>query len=299
VSAGVRYRVRHQTVYQYGGDVAHSHQLLHLTPRDLPNQICHFRSIALDPEPSARREDIDAFGNFVTRLEYDMPHDRLEVLAEVGVEISAARDNTDTESPAWEEVRGALNYSGRPLSADHLEACRFRMESSYVRIKQTFGDYAADCFVQGRPLLLAAGDLMHKIHREFSYAPGTTNISTKVSEAFMARRGVCQDFAHIMLACLRSLGLPARYVSGYLRTTPQPGSDAALLVGTDASHAWVSVFCPPCGWIDFDPTNDVRVGTDHIVVAWGRDFGDVSPLRGVIVGGGRHRLSVRVSVQAE
>jgi len=298
VSAVVRYRVRHQTVYHYGGDVAHSHQLLHLTPRDLANQSCRSRSIALDPEPSTRREDVDAFGNFVTRLEYDLPHDRLEVLAEVGVEVRAARDATDAESAAWEEVFGALNYSGRPMSAVHLDACRFRMESSYVRIKQTFSDYAADCFAQGRPLLLAAEDLMHKIHRDFSYAPGATNISTSVMEAFTARRGVCQDFAHIMLACLRSLGLPARYVSGYLRTTPQPGSDAALQ-GADASHAWVSVFCPPYGWIDFDPTNGVRVGTDHIVIAWGRDFGDVSPLRGVIVGGGQHRLSVRVSVQAE
>jgi transglutaminase-like putative cysteine protease len=152
--------------------------------------------------------------------------------------------------------------------------------------------------VQGSTLLLGAESLMHKIHRDFSYAPGSTNISTSVIEAFTARRGVCQDFAHIMLACLRSRGLAARYVSGYLRTAPPPGSDAAML-GADASHAWVSVFCPPYGWIDFDPTNGVRVGSDHIVIAWGRDFGDVSPLRGVIVGGGRHRLSVRVSVQAE
>jgi transglutaminase-like putative cysteine protease len=172
------------------------------------------------------------------------------------------------------------------------------MESSYVRIKQTFGDYAADCFMPGRPLLSCAESLMRKIHREFSYAPGATNISTSAIEAFEARRGVCQDFTHIMLACLRSRGLAARYVSGYLRTTPPPGSDAAIL-GADASHAWVSVFCPPFGWIDLDPTNDVRVGTGHIVIGWGRDFGDVSPLRGVIVGGGRHRLSVRVSVQAE
>jgi transglutaminase-like putative cysteine protease len=138
---------------------------------------------------------------------------------------------------------------------------------------------------------------MHKIHREFTYAPGSTNIRTSAIEAFAARRGVCQDFAHIMLACLRARGLAARYVSGYLRTAP-PGYDAALL-GADASHAWVSVFCAPFGWIDLDPTNDVRVAADHIVIAWGRDFGDVSPLRGVIIGGGRHRLSVRVSVQAE
>lgn len=294
----MRYRVRHQTVYHYGGDVAHSHQLLHLTPRDLANQICHSRSITLDPEPGTRREYTDAFGNFVTRLEYDLPHDRLEVLAEAAVEVSVREEVIDADSTAWEEVRGALMYSGQPMTLVYLDACRFRMESSYVKIKQAFNDYSADCFVQGRPLLLGAESLMHKIHRDFSYAPGTTNISTSVIEAFTARRGVCQDFAHIMLACLRSRGLAARYVSGYLRTTPPPGSDAAL-AGADASHAWVSVFCPPFGWIDLDPTNDARVGTDHVVVAWGRDFGDVSPLRGVIVGGGRHRLSVRVSVQAE
>ena len=293
----MRYRVRHETVYRYGGDVAHSHQLLHLTPRDSAIQTCHSRTITLDPQPSTRREDVDAFGNCVTRLEYDLPHDRLEVLAEVAVEVDAPRDVTDTQSAAWEGVRDALTYSGQPMTAADLDACRFRMESSYVRIKQMFSDYAADCFAPGRPLLAGAESLMHKMHRDFSYEPGTTDISTSAIEAFAARRGVCQDFAHIMLACLRSRGLAARYVSGYLRTTP-PGSDASLL-GADASHAWVSVFCPPFGWIDLDPTNDVRVGSDHIVIAWGRDFGDVSPLRGVIVGGGRHRLSVRVSVQAE
>jgi transglutaminase-like putative cysteine protease len=172
------------------------------------------------------------------------------------------------------------------------------MESSHVPIKRGFYDYGADCFAAGRPLLAGAEALMHKIHRDFAYAPGSTDIRTSALAAFAARRGVCQDFAHIMIACLRSRGLAARYVSGYLRTLPPPGA-AADWVGADASHAWVSLFSPPFGWIDLDPTNDVRVGSGHIVVAWGRDFGDVSPLRGVIIGGGRHSLSVRVSVQAE
>jgi transglutaminase-like putative cysteine protease len=172
------------------------------------------------------------------------------------------------------------------------------MESAYVRVKQCFTEYGADCFLPGRPILVAAEDLMHKIHREFNYAPGTTDIKTSVLEAFDARRGVCQEFAHIMIACLRARGLAARYVSGYLRTAPLDTDDVSL-VGADASHAWVSVFCPPLGWVDLDPTNDVRVAIDHITIAWGRDFGDVSPLRGVIVGGGRHRLSVRVWVQPE
>jgi transglutaminase-like putative cysteine protease len=296
VNDAVRYRVRHETIYRYGGNVAHSHQLLHLSPRDLPNQLCHSRSIALIPEPSSRREDIDAFGNIVTRLEYDAPHDRLEVLAEVGVEIRPP-PAAKADSAPWEEVRNSLVYAGKPLPAAHLDACRFRMESSYVRVKRAFREYAEDCLAPDRPLLAGAEALMHKIHRDFKYAPGTTNIRTSALEAFAARRGVCQDFAHIMLACLRSWGLAARYISGYLRTIPPAGADA--LVGADASHAWVSVFCPPLGWIDLDPTNDVRVSTDHIVIAWGRDFGDVSPLRGMIVGGGKHRLSVRVSVRRE
>jgi transglutaminase-like putative cysteine protease len=298
VSGVVRYRVRHETIYRYGGNVAHSHQLLHLTPRDALYQTCHLRSITLEPQPSTRREDVDAFGNLVTRLEYDLPHDKLEVLAEVGVEVRAAPAITSVDSDAWETVRAALSYSAQPLSAELLDACRYRMESGYVKVKQTFTDYGADCFVPGSPLLVAAESLMHKIYREFKYAPGSTDIRTSAAEAFAARRGVCQDFAHIMLACLRSRGFAARYVSGYLRTLPPPGADAAY-VGADASHAWVSVFCPPFGWIDLDPTNDVRVSSDHITIAWGRDFGDVSPLRGVIVGGGQHRLSVRVSVKAE
>jgi transglutaminase-like putative cysteine protease len=294
----VRYRVRHETAYSYGGNVAHSHQLLHLTPRNTSLQSCRDRTISLVPQPSSRSEDLDAFGNHVTRLEYDSPHDHLEVLAEVRVEVQPAPDMDAASSDAWERVRDTLAFSGKPVSAEILDASRYRMESSYVRIKQTFTEYGADCFVPDAPTLLAAEALMTKIHREFKYAPGSTNIRTSAIEAFEARRGVCQDFSHIMLACLRSRGLAARYVSGYLRTLPPPGADAAY-VGADASHAWVSVFCPPFGWVDLDPTNDVRVSSDHIIIAWGRDFGDVSPLRGVIVGGGRHRLSVRVSVQPE
>jgi transglutaminase-like putative cysteine protease len=298
VSEVGRYRVRHETVYRYGGDVAHSHQLLHLTPRDSPHQTCRFRSITVQPPPSNRSEMLDAFGNLTTRLEYDSPHDRLEVLAEVGVEVRKPPDAAADASLPWEALRDGLTYVGKALPPDYLEACRFRMESSYVRVKQAFTEYAADCFLAGTPVLAGAEALMHKVHRDFTYAPGSTTIRTSAVEAFDARRGVCQDFSHIMIACLRAIGLPARYVSGYLRTLPPPGADASWL-GADASHAWVSVLCPPFGWIDLDPTNDVRVSTGHIVIAWGRDFGDVSPLRGVIIGGGKHRLSVRVSVQAE
>ncbi len=152
----VRYRVRHETVYSYGGNVAHSHQLLHLTPRDGPLQTCHRRSLTLVPLPGTLREDIDSFGNYVTRLEYDSPHDRLEVLAEVSVDVRSAPAITAADGVSWETVRDALSFSGQPMSAELLDACRYRMESSYVRIKQTFGDYGAECFTPGRPMLAAA-----------------------------------------------------------------------------------------------------------------------------------------------
>jgi len=322
-----RYRVRHETVYTYGGDVALSHQLLHLTPRSAPHQTCDAHSITLRPTPSARHDDRDGFGNPVTRLEYDRPHDQLEVISELSVEVRAPAPVDPEAGPCWEEVRRSLAYPANSATAEIVDACRFRMESGYVRIKHVFTDYGEDCFLAARPILSAALALMHKIHRDFTYAPGSTDIKTSSLEAFHARRGVCQDFAHIMIACLRARGLAARYVSGYLRTAPLPAASRgqvqsqgqtqsqsqtatadpaytesaadAPFVGADASHAWVSVFCPPIGWVDLDPTNACSVGADHVTVAWGRDFGDVSPLRGVIIGGARHRLSVRVSVQAE
>jgi transglutaminase-like putative cysteine protease len=297
-ASSTRYRVRHETIYSYGGDVAHSHQLLHLTPRAAPDQICHTHALELEPAPSSRHDDVDAFGNLVTRLEYDRPHDRLEVSAEMDIEVLAPPPLTPAASLPWEAVNESLRYQGRTPPPDELDACRFRMESSYVKVKSQFTEYGADCFTPGAPILAAAEALMHKVHRDFTYAPGTTTIRTAAVEAFAARRGVCQDFAHIMIACCRARGLAARYVSGYLRTIP-PGNPDPALVGSDASHAWVAVFCPPFGWVALDPTNDVRGNRDHITVAWGRDFGDVSPLRGVLVGGGRHRLTVRVCVQAE
>ncbi len=292
-----RYNVSHETIYHYGGAVAHSHQLLHLGPRDFERQSCLSRHIDLDPVPSMLRESVDAFGNLETRLEYDLPHERLRVVSRSTVEVRTLEQCAASDSMPWTTVRDQLRYSGRAMPAGPLEAARFRMESTYVKLKHVFADYAASCFAERRPILAGALDLMHKIYEDFTYAPGATHIRTSAVEAFTARRGVCQDFAHIMLACLRSLGLAARYVSGYLRTFPPAGAERNP-VGADASHAWVSVFCPPLGWVDLDPTNDVQVAAGHIVVAWGRDFGDVSPLRGIIIGGGRHRLAVRVAVRA-
>lgn len=288
-----RYSVRHATVYEYGGEVSHSHHLLHLKPREFAFQRCLAHSLALDPQPRIAREDGDAFGNAVARLEYDRAHDRLCVTAEMQVEVFARPPNSPDSEP-WELVRRRLSYHASPLAAQDLEACRFRMRSSHVLIKPAFENYAEECFGENRPVAEACKHLMSKIHREFSYLPGSTNNRTSVVEILRSRSGVCQDFAHLMIACLRSLGLAARYVSGYIRTVRKEGGAA---IGGDASHAWVSVYCPPLGWVDFDPTNDCLIGEDHVTLGWGRDFGDVSPLRGVIVGGRRHKLTVDVRMQ--
>jgi transglutaminase-like putative cysteine protease len=204
------------------------------------------------------------------------------------------------DSWAWESVREALAYHAyAPPAREHLEAAAFRHESPFVRIKLAFMDYAADCFVPGRPILAATDALSSKLHRDFRYAPGETTIGTPLLEVLEQRRGVCQDFAHVMIACLRSLGLAARYVSGYMCRLPRldpPASAASAGSADGASHAWVAVYSPPFGWMEIDPTNDTRVASDHVAVAWGRDFGDVSPLRGVILGGGTHELSVGVAV---
>jgi transglutaminase-like putative cysteine protease len=303
--APLRYRIRHLTVYDYGSEVVHSHQLLQLTPRTIAHQRCLAHSLTVRPQPALRSERIDAFGNRLTRLELDRPHGRLEVDAQMEVELlpRAAAEADDTLP--WEQLREALRYSAQPLPAETLEALRFRCESPHVRIKATLAEFATDCFTADRPVLAAAEALMHKIHAEFTYAPGETTIATPLMQLHEERRGVCQDYAHFMISCLRSYGLSARYVSGYLRTEPvcmPADADAAeeddgKLLGADASHAWVSVYAPPFGWVELDPTNDRLAGVDHVTLAWGRDFGDVSPLRGVILGGRAHQLEVSVKVE--
>ena len=285
--AHTRYRVRHATAYTYASDVVHSHQLLHLVPRPAPYQQCLEHTIDISPAAYRRKEEIDAFGNPVTRVEFEHPHRRLEVTTDMEVEIYSRPAISAVDTVPWDRLAARFEYTGRSPARDDLEAVRFRSESPYVRVKRMFTDYAEDCFPAKRPILACAQALMTKLHTELMYAPGATTIATPVTEVLEIRRGVCQDFAHLMIACMRSRGLAARYVSGYVRS----------LVGSAASHAWVAVYTPPFGWLELDPTNDTMVGTDHIAVAWGRDFGDVSPLRGIILGGGSHRLSVDVRVE--
>jgi transglutaminase-like putative cysteine protease len=294
MTAAVRYQIRHETAYVYGNDVVHSHQLLHLVPRPTAYQQCLEHSINVTPAFYRKRNEIDTFGNLVTRVEFDHPHQRLEVSTDMEVEVYP-RPPVDTEDThSWERTAAELSYRSCGPGRETLEACRFRHESPYVRIKRQFTDYAADCFTRERPILACAAALMSKLHEEFRYAPGETTIATPLTEILQSRRGVCQDFSHLMIACLRARGLAARYVSGYIR---QIESDPNALVGWGASHAWVAVYAPPFGWFELDPTNDTYVGSDHVSVAWGRDFGDVSPLRGIILGGGSHSLSVGVKVE--
>ncbi|HTY48619.1 MAG TPA: transglutaminase family protein [Steroidobacteraceae bacterium] len=331
-----RYRIRHATRYDYGADVVHSHQLLHLVPRPAPYQQCLEHTLDIAPRPTHRRDDIDAFGNPVIRVEFELPHRELAVTTHMEVQVYPRPVLQPEDSHPWEQVAGQLRYHGHSPGRDSRETAPFRHESPYVRVKQAFTDYAADCFNPGRPVLAAAGALMEKLHRELQYAPGATTIATPLMEVLEKRRGVCQDYAHLMIACLRSRGLAARYVSGYVRVRPpdaagpapaaapapepvpqpatapasQPAAAPALepasppapqpapaLVGGGASHAWVDVYAPPLGWVELDPTNNAWVGLEHVAVAIGRDFGDVSPLRGIILGGGHHQLSVDVSVE--
>jgi len=293
------YRIRHQTRYRYAADVVHSHHLLHLVPRPAAYQQCLEHEIGIEPAPQSRSDELDAFGNPMLRIELAQPHRELAVTSQMQIEVHArpavAADTTD----AWEKVRDSFIYNGAWPSRDQLDAARFRHESPHVRVKQAFTDYSAGCFPEGRPILACAEALTTLLHTGITYAPGETDIGTSPMEVIETRRGVCQDFAHLMISCLRSRGLPARYVSGYLRTNApaEAGADEPRLVGDGASHAWVAVWSPPYGWTEFDPTNGCYAGTDHVAVAWGRDFGDVSPLRGVILGGAEHQLAVTVLVE--
>jgi transglutaminase-like putative cysteine protease len=289
-----RYQILHDTHYHYDSPVSLAQQLAHLWPRACDWQRCTEQQLLISPEPTTRRDEQDVFGNPLTRLAFERPHDELLVNARLSVEVLARPELDFNLSPAWDSTRDALTYSGRPLTARLLDACRYRFESPYVHLKRSFVEFSQSCFPAGRPLMVGVQALMEKIFEEFTFDAEATQVATPLVEVLERRRGVCQDFAHLMLACVRSRGLAARYVSGYLLTQPPPGQ--ARLIGADASHAWVSVFCPVLGWVDFDPTNNVQPALEHITLAWGRDFSDVSPLRGVILGGGTHDPEVRVTV---
>jgi transglutaminase-like putative cysteine protease len=287
------YEITHSTTYEYLGDVSVSHHLLRLTPRHYSKQHCLAHKLAIEPEPGALSFHRDYFGNPTHVIEVETPHRLLVIESRSRVAVSPAFIPEPLETPAWETVRARCrdDHSGQAL-----EAHEFTYPSPLVPNADEFSDYAKASFAPSRPVLDAVTDLTRRIHEDFTFDPTATTVITPVAEAFGKRRGVCQDFAHIQIACLRSLGLPARYVSGYLETDPPPGQPK--LRGVDASHAWVSVFCPNFGWFDVDATNNCLPSLRHITIGWGRDYADVCPIRGVLVGGQNQTLRVSVDVSA-
>jgi transglutaminase-like putative cysteine protease len=287
-----RYRVVHETRYRYQSTVTLSQQYLHLTPRSFAWQDTEAHLIWLDPVTSESRDGLDFFGNLTRHVALTAPHDSLLVHAESVVALRQRPGLAQIGgSLPWESVRDMM---GKEKSAATLEACRYLYESPHVAPFPALASYARASFPPGRPLLDAALDLTRRIFADFEFDGDATDISTPLDQVLRGRRGVCQDFAQLMIGCLRGLGLPARYISGYILTHPPAGQPR--LIGADASHAWVSVFCPGLGWIDFDPTNDCLVQHEHITLGWGRDFSDVTPMRGVVLGGGKQELAVQVTV---
>ena len=288
----MRYRVRHVTTYRYGDPVDLASHMLHLAPRALPHQRVLAASILATPEPSRRSERIDHFGNRVAWLFLDRPHDVFEVTLDATVDVLFPRPPGPADTPPWELVAAAARLGG----PDAWEAAEFIYDSPMAPAEAGAGGYVATSFPPGRPVLAGLIDLIGRIRREFAFRAGVTTVSTPVARVLAQRAGVCQDFSHLMISGLRALGLPARYVSGYLRTKPPPGQPARQ--GADQSHAWVGCWLgPEHGWVDLDPTNDLIVRDEHVVLAWGRDYGDISPVRGVILGGGHHSVSVAVDLE--
>jgi transglutaminase-like putative cysteine protease len=288
----VRYHVEHATSYVHkGGGVSTSQHVAYLTPRELPHQQVRWHELEIDPPAAGRISRIDYYGNAVDQFTILTPYKEMRVVGRSVVEVSTAAPADDAVSPDWEAVRDGLVYE---RGAPYQETVEFSYPSPYIAVGPELSAFARESFLPGRPLVESAVDLMHRINKEFTFDSDATTIATPVMQVFANRRGVCQDFAHLQVGCLRSLGLPARYVSGYLVTHPLPGQPR--LVGADASHAWLAVWCPQLGWVDLDPTNDVLPSLRHVTLAWGRDYGDVSPLRGVLLGGRDHTLKVAVSV---
>ncbi len=287
--------IYHMTQYLYTEPVIMSHNALYLSPREISGrQFCRAHRLSVDPAPSSLSETYDAFGNKVTFFTVPEAHQSFEVTATSQVEIIPAPLPSLGET--WEAARERI-HDFRPQNGD---AYAFAFESPMVSIESEVRAYASESFPSGQSLGAAVSDLTARIHRDFHYEKFATTISTPLSEVMRTRKGVCQDFAHLEIACLRSMGLAARYVSGYLLTSPPPGREK--LKGADASHAWISVYSPGheagiAGWVDYDPTNNCIPTDQHITLAWGRDFGDVSPIKGVILGGGETVMKVSVDVE--
>jgi transglutaminase-like putative cysteine protease len=289
------YRIRHQTSYVYESSVLHAHHLAHLRPRRFDYQTTRRTLLEITPSPRDQHRQEDYFGNDCDVLEVLSPHERFDIVATSEVEVRerdalAHIEDEAVKKATWQHAAEQLARNTRLLHARE-----FCFDSPLVRAHSMLREYALPSFPAGRPLLECLLELNDRVHDEFSYEPASTDVSTPLAQVMRERRGVCQDFAHVMVGCLRSVGLAARYVSGYLETVPPPGQPR--LVGSDASHAWIGAFVPGLGWLDLDPTNALLPHSSHITVGHGRDFSDVSPLKGVVLGGGRHTVKVGVDVQ--
>ncbi len=289
---GVSYRVLHETRYTYSDTVTSAHQLAHLRPRATVWQKIKSHKLTINPKPVEQVSGGDYFGNEVLRFMIDTPHIELSVRAESVVEVGAHSPQTADASPAWEKGRATPGVWGPNVELDVEE---YRVSSPMAPVLDEALEYGRASFRDGRPWLEAALDLTTRIQKDFVYDPKATTVATRVSEVLVLRRGVCQDFAHLMISCLRSLGLPARYVSGYILNSPKAG--ARRVMGADASHAWVAAHCPAHGWVAFDPTNGKLADLEFVTLGWGREFSDVTPLRGVVLGAASQTLEVEVKVQ--
>jgi transglutaminase-like putative cysteine protease len=294
------YHVEHETLYEYSEPAVISHNLGHLLPRRCERQQLEHVELGIQPSPPSVQWHRDYYGNDAVFFTIAEPHERLLVTATSRVRVEPPPALDQEGSPAWEQVAAEL-----PRRRDEAGLAAFEMvwESPFVATGPAFAQYARASFTQGRGLAEALLDLNARIHREFRYDPEATTLATPISEVLEVRHGVCQDFAHLMIGCLRSLGLPARYVSGYIQSAAPKAAQAEPppddLVGGEASHAWVSGWCPVNGWIDLDPTNDLVPRDRHVVLGWGRDYDDVSPLKGVTLGGGAQTVSVNVAAHPE
>ncbi len=286
------YKIVHRTTYRYKHPASVGNHVACLKPRTTAHHQSARSHLTIHPRPATRTERVDFFGNDLCFFTIEEPHRVLEVEAQSEVNVEGNPLPWPQPSMPWEE---AVNSVLSDHSPDGLEAYQFQFESPRIRVRPEFAAYALQSFTPRRPMPEALLDLTSRIHHDFQFDSKVTNVRTTPEEVFKKRRGVCQDFAHVQIACLRSLNISARYVSGYLRTYPPPGKPR--LVGADASHAWVSAYCPGIGWLDVDPTNNIVPSDGHVTLAWGRDYGDVSPLRGLILGGGAHTLRVGVDME--
>lgn len=287
----MKYQISHKTGYNYSAPASLSQNELFLRPRLTQSQSVVECQLSIEPEPQYHHSRTDYFGNKADVFLIQNPHNELAVTAVSIVETTHPVLPDPAVTLPWEEVARKLKTHSRPAD---LEACQFIFESPLVTVSADALSYAIPSFSPGTPVLAGTVDLMGRIFTEFAYDKSASTVDTTVDQVLLNRKGVCQDFAHLAISCLRSLGLAARYVSGYLETLPPPGKPK--MIGADASHAWVSVYIPDSGWVDFDPTNNQMANEKYITLAWGRDYGDVAPVKGVVMGGGTHLLSVTVDV---